>query len=101
MRLFSFLIAALTLVAGVIAVDIQKSVIVTYPPETPDSIVNQAKKAIVDAGGIITHEYTLIKGFAARVGEQVLGTVSAWGKDYQVLVEEDQEVHQMGGGIGI
>lgn len=61
MRLFSFLIAALTLVAGVIAVDIQKSVIVTYPPETPDSIVNQAKKAIVDAGGIITHEYTLIK----------------------------------------
>jgi hypothetical protein len=41
------------------------------------------------------------RGFAARVGEQVLGTVSAWGKDYQVLVEEDQEVHQMGGGIGI
>lgn len=41
------------------------------------------------------------RGFAAKVGEQVLGTVSAWGKDYQVLVEEDQEVHQMGGGIGI
>jgi hypothetical protein len=61
MRLFSFLIAALTLLSGVIAVDIQKSVIVTYPPETPDSVVIQAKKAIIDAGGMITHEYTLIK----------------------------------------
>jgi hypothetical protein len=61
MRLFSFFIAALTLLSGVIAVDIQKSVIVSYAPETPNSVVDQAKKAIEDAGGIITHEYTLIK----------------------------------------
>lgn len=61
MRLFSFLIAALTLLSGVIAVDIQKSVLITYPPETPDGIVTDAKKAIVDAGGTITHEYKLIK----------------------------------------
>ncbi|KAK4153889.1 hypothetical protein C8A00DRAFT_33362 [Chaetomidium leptoderma] len=101
MRLFSFLIAALTLVSGVIAVDIQKSVLITYPAETPDSIVDQAKKAVVDAGGIVTHEYTLIKGFAAKVGAKVLDTVSAWGQEYQVLVEEDQEVHQMGGGVGL
>ncbi|KAK4040471.1 hypothetical protein C8A01DRAFT_46190 [Parachaetomium inaequale] len=101
MRLFSFLLAALTLLSGVIAVDIQKSVLITYPPETPDSVVSQAKKAVVDAGGVITHEYTLIKGFAAKVGEKVLGSVSAWGKEYQVLVEEDQEVHQMGGGVGL
>lgn len=61
MRLFSFVLAALALFSGAIAVDIQKSVLVTYPPETPNSVVDQAKKAIVDAGGIITHEYTLIK----------------------------------------
>ncbi len=61
MRLFSFFIAALTLFSSVIAVELQKSVLITYPPETPDSVVNQAKKAIVDAGGVITHEYTLIK----------------------------------------
>ena len=61
MRLLSFLIAALTLVSGVIAVDIQKSVLITYPPETPDGIVADAKKAIVQAGGTITHEYKLIK----------------------------------------
>jgi hypothetical protein len=61
MRLFAFFLAALTLLSGVIAVDIEKSVLITYKPETPDSIVNQAKKAVVDAGGVITHEYTLIK----------------------------------------
>ncbi len=61
MRPFSLLVAGLTLLSGVIAADIQKSVIVTYPPETPDSIVDQAKKAVLDAGGIITHEYKLIK----------------------------------------
>jgi hypothetical protein len=61
MRLFALFIAALTLLCGVIAVDIEKSVLITYKPETPDSIVAQAKKAVVDAGGTITHEYTLIK----------------------------------------
>ncbi|KAL2170917.1 hypothetical protein VTG60DRAFT_4321 [Thermothelomyces hinnuleus] len=98
MRLFTFLVATLTLLSGAFAADIQKSVLVTYPPETPDSVVEQAKKAVVDAGGVITHEYTLIKGFAAKVGEKVIDSVSAQGKQYQVLVEEDQEVHQMNGG---
>ncbi|KAK4165017.1 hypothetical protein QBC43DRAFT_316560 [Cladorrhinum sp. PSN259] len=102
MRAFSFLIAALTFFSGVIAVDIQKSVLISYPSDTPDSVVTQAKKAIVDAGGIITHEYTFIKGFAAKVGAKVLDSVSAWGEDYKVSIEEDQEVHTMEGGhIGI
>ncbi len=39
----------------------QKAVIVSYPDNTPDSIVDQAKDAIIKAGGIITHEYKLIK----------------------------------------
>jgi len=39
----------------------QKAVIVSYPDDTPDSIVDQAKDAIKAAGGIITHEYKLIK----------------------------------------
>ena len=39
----------------------QKAVIISYPTDTPDSIVDQAKDAIVKAGGIITHEYKLIK----------------------------------------
>jgi hypothetical protein len=44
---------------------------------------------------------TIIRGFAAQVGEKILESVSAMGQQYQVLVEEDQEVHQMGGGAGL
>jgi hypothetical protein len=39
----------------------QKAVIVSYPDETPDYIISQAMDAIRDAGGMITHEYRLIK----------------------------------------
>jgi hypothetical protein len=39
----------------------QKAVIVSYPNDTPDSIVVQAMDAIKAAGGMITHEYKLIK----------------------------------------
>lgn len=39
----------------------QKAVIVSYPNETPDHILDQAKDAIKAAGGMITHEYKLIK----------------------------------------
>ncbi|KAK3372770.1 hypothetical protein B0T24DRAFT_528168 [Lasiosphaeria ovina] len=95
MRLFAFLIAALTFFAGVIAVDIQKSVIITYPGNTPDSVLDQAKKAIIDSGGLITHEYQLIKGFAAKVGDKVLESVSAWGKEYNAVVEEDEIVSSL------
>ena len=39
----------------------QKAVIISYPNETPDHILDQAKDAIKAAGGMITHEYKLIK----------------------------------------
>lgn len=61
MRLISFFLAALTLFSSALAVDIQKSVIVSYPEGTPDSVLDQAKDAIRQAGGQITHEYTLIR----------------------------------------
>lgn len=45
---------------------------------------------------------TVFRGFAAKVGEKVLETVTAWGEQYKVSVEEDEEVHTMGGShIGI
>ena len=61
MRLIAFLIAALTVVSGAFAVDVQKSFIVSYQDDTPDSVVNEAKDKIINAGGVITHEYQLIK----------------------------------------
>ncbi|OAA57935.1 Proteinase inhibitor, propeptide [Niveomyces insectorum RCEF 264] len=92
MKVFSLFIAVLSLVAGSVAVGLQKQVIITYPTSTPDWVVNQAKDAIVQAGGVITHEYHLIKGFAATAGEKVIETVQAMGSKYQALVEEDRVV---------
>lgn len=39
----------------------QKSVVVSYPADTPDSVLAQAKAKILEMGGFITHEYHIIK----------------------------------------
>ncbi|KIM98838.1 hypothetical protein OIDMADRAFT_19873 [Oidiodendron maius Zn] len=70
----------------------QKAVIVSYPDETPDHILDQAKDAIKAAGGMITHEYKLIKGFAAKAPAKILESVQTWGNDYHAVIEEDQMV---------
>lgn len=62
MRPLTFLAAALAVLPGATAVDQKKSAIVWFEDEsTPDSVVNEAKKAIIKAGGKITHSYSIIK----------------------------------------
>lgn len=39
----------------------QKNIIVSYDDNVPDSVMDQAMDAIKSAGGMITHEYKLIK----------------------------------------
>ncbi|PSS22885.1 hypothetical protein M430DRAFT_116508 [Amorphotheca resinae ATCC 22711] len=93
------LFSILVLVAVVLGSQVpQKAVIVTYPDNTPNSVLDQAKDAIKAAGGIITHEYKLIKGFAAEAPAKVLETVQAWGSDYHAVIEEDQMVSISGSG---
>lgn len=59
MRAFALLSAALAIVPGVFAT---KSAIVYFEDKnTPDSVIDQAKKDIVADGGKITHSYTIIK----------------------------------------
>jgi hypothetical protein len=43
-------------------------------------------------GGVITHEYNIIKGFAAEASEQALETVQALGASNNILIEDDQIV---------
>jgi hypothetical protein len=51
-----------TFVLGVLSAQVpQKAVIVTYPEDTPDYVLDKAMAAIEAAGGMITHEYKLIK----------------------------------------
>ncbi|KAJ9133520.1 hypothetical protein NKR23_g10648 [Pleurostoma richardsiae] len=96
MKLIAYLLALLTVVSGALAVDVQKAFIVSYPSDTPNKVVDQAKKAVLDAGGVITHEYHLIKGFAATAGEKVFQNLQAMGSKYNALVEEDQVVSVAG-----
>ncbi|GAD97320.1 conserved hypothetical protein [Paecilomyces variotii No. 5] len=91
MKLFSYgLVLGLLPLAQ--AVSSQKSFIVTYPKDTPDSVLTTAKDAITEAGGLITHEYHLIKGFAAKASASVIENVSTLSSAYSPSVEEDQVV---------
>jgi hypothetical protein len=56
------ILSILALAAVALSVQLpQKAVIVSYPDNTPDSVLDKAKEAIKAAGGMITHEYKLIK----------------------------------------
>lgn len=62
MRPFALLVAALAVVPGAVAVGAKKSAIVWFENEsTPDHIIDQAKEALLEAGGKITHVYSIIK----------------------------------------
>ena len=59
--LSALLLALLVVLAA--ATSPQRSVIVSYPDDTPDSVLDEAKAAIKQAGGLVTHEYS--KGLLA------------------------------------
>ena len=62
MKPTSYVIAALAVLPGALAVDTKKSAIVWFDdPSTPDSVVDQAKEDMIKAGGKITHEFSIIK----------------------------------------
>ncbi|GAP88956.1 putative proteinase propeptide protein [Rosellinia necatrix] len=92
MRFVSVAISALAIAQGAFAVDIQKAIIMSFPHETPDDVVSRAMDDIRKAGGTITHEYKLLKGFAAKAPQKILETVTAWSSEYNAVIEEDQVV---------
>ncbi|KAI6364933.1 hypothetical protein MCOR25_005530 [Pyricularia grisea] len=90
MKLSAYVIAALTLVSTGLAVEVKKQVIVTYPSDTPDSVIQAAKDKITESGGVVTHSYDIIKGFSATVGESMLNSMSTEDAQYKPTVEEEQ-----------
>lgn len=89
--LFTFLLALLVAIA--LAAAPQKAIVVSFEdPNTPQSVLDEAMKTIKDAGGKITHEYNLIKGFAAKCSEKAVEELKALktlGDKYIPIVEED------------
>jgi hypothetical protein len=49
------------LVFGVTAQESQRQVLITYPNDAPQSDLNEYKNAIEAAGGVVLHEFELIK----------------------------------------
>ncbi|KAH8160620.1 hypothetical protein CIB48_g7622 [Xylaria polymorpha] len=92
MRFLNVVAAALAVTQGAFAVDIQKSIIMSFPQGTPDDVVNRAKEEVRKAGGTITHEYKLLKGFAAKAPQKIIESVTAWSSEYHAVIEEDQIV---------
>lgn len=89
MRYALFSIVVALLVAFAMAVAPQRSVIISWPNETPDQIVEDAKEAIRKAQGEVTHEYNIIKAFAATAPASALEFVSALSDVYKCEIEED------------
>lgn len=109
MKFFSPALAMLALLSGVHAVDRKLSVIVSFDPNTPEKVVASARQQILNDGGIITHDYQIIKlvslffprfvdanlvsrGFSAIAFEKSLEMVQTSGSGYSIRVEEDQVV---------
>ena len=87
----------------------QKPVVVSFPDNTPASVIDKAVAEIKKDGGIITHEYcmlrplpalregwaqaniviALIKGFAARVSEATLKKIAQLAEAYAPYIEDD------------
>ncbi|OJD20543.1 hypothetical protein ACJ73_08123 [Blastomyces percursus] len=68
----------------------EKAVMVSYPSDTPPSVIDDAMQAVKDAGGEITHKFG--KGFAANAPAAALDTLSALSDKYRPWIEEDQMV---------
>lgn len=87
----------------------QKPVVVSFPDDTPSSVINDAIEEVKKGGGIITHEYgmnqmapspcwqncrltnplDLIKGFAAKVSEATLEKITALTEEFIPYIEDD------------
>ncbi|KAJ5543254.1 hypothetical protein N7535_005684 [Penicillium sp. DV-2018c] len=66
------------------------SYIITCKPEATDVEVNEVKNHAKEQGGEITHEYSLIKGFAVQFPEGTAHTLDS--HPHVDNVEADKEV---------
>ncbi|KAK5997366.1 hypothetical protein PT974_02722 [Cladobotryum mycophilum] len=93
MKFLAYVATALAVVPAALAVDQKKSAIVWFDNDaTPDSVVSKIRADIIKAGGKITHDYTIIRGFAVIAPEKALETVQALGVEHSIRVEEDEMV---------
>ncbi|KAE8145578.1 hypothetical protein BDV25DRAFT_164362 [Aspergillus avenaceus] len=86
MNLFAYLLV------GGLSLAWANPIVVTYPKDTPSSVLEDAKNSVINAGGRITHEYQLIKGFSADAPESAVQQISAQSAQYSPTIEKDMSV---------
>jgi hypothetical protein len=109
MNIIHWFLALLLAAIAASAATPQRQVIISYADNTPSSVIDEAKKAIVEAvscsasslearmltltlpqGGVIEHEFNLIKGFVCKAPAKVLNSVKSRGSQYKAVIEDDQ-----------
>ncbi|CAI6333900.1 unnamed protein product [Periconia digitata] len=93
--LASFLVAVFFAMTTAAVVPMH-SVIISFPADAPDHLLQQAKDAVIDAKGKITHEYNIIKGFAAELPKSAMETIQAMDATWPALIESDGLVTTQG-----
>ncbi|KAH1274367.1 hypothetical protein KXW98_008759 [Aspergillus fumigatus] len=83
-------------IIGFLPLALARSILVTYPQDTPDSVIKDAQKSIVEGGGHITHEYQFIKGFSAEAPDTAIQSLSTQSTKYKPIIEGDQVVSTYG-----
>ncbi|KAE8357662.1 hypothetical protein BDV27DRAFT_138919 [Aspergillus caelatus] len=77
---------------GCLSVSLANPIVVTYPKDTPPSVLENAMKSVIDAGGRITHKFQLINGFSADAPESAVQQISVQSAKYNPTIENDLPV---------
>jgi len=71
--------------------------IVTFQPDTPDSVIWEAMATVKANGGRITHQYKIIKGFSVYAPHEAVNQVSIQASEWKPVIEEDSVVNTQSG----
>ncbi|KPI35706.1 uncharacterized protein AB675_1273 [Cyphellophora attinorum] len=89
---FQILSLAAIFLAIASALKAQSQFLISFPNEAPQSDVDRAMDLMREAGGVIVHEYKLIKGFACKASEAAIESIKTMGGKFPPIVEEDSVV---------
>ncbi|KAE8378722.1 hypothetical protein BDV26DRAFT_261087 [Aspergillus bertholletiae] len=81
-----------TLFLGCLSLSLADPIVVTYPEDTPPSVLEDAMKSVISEGGLITHKFELINGFSADASESAVRQISAQSAKYNPTIEKDISV---------
>ncbi|KAB8206506.1 hypothetical protein BDV34DRAFT_193957 [Aspergillus parasiticus] len=81
-----------TLFLGCLSLSLASPIVVTYPKDTPPSVLEDAMESVISAGGRITHRFQFINGFSADAPESAVQQISVQSAKYNPTIEEDLPV---------